>query len=307
MKTLLSIFISILFFSSASAQYAVQISNQYLRAEISTIGAELRSIKAKNGTEYVWQGNPEHWEGQAPLMFPVCVKFKDQKYTYKGKEYYMPDMGLAKLTTFKAVDILGEKVVFEMRSNESTLNHYPFEFVLRVIYELKGKKLIHRFELHNEGDERMFFALGGHPGFRFPFNPKREMNQLVFDKTYFLRRTVIKGGLVQKEEMDWLENERTLTLGDERIPDAGMFVKDMPSRKIGVGVVGAKKAFIEVDLEDFPNCNIWTPPGKPYVCIEPMLGHHDLQDSPVDIAKKPYLKNLDSGKSQSWQFSIKIL
>ena len=77
----------------------IVISNTQLAIEISTFGAELQSIKDRNGTEYLWQGDSAFWGGRDPNMFPVNVRFKDEKFIYKGKEYEMPRMGLAKIST----------------------------------------------------------------------------------------------------------------------------------------------------------------------------------------------------------------
>ena len=294
--------------SMVHAQRSLFIQNKYLKVEASTLGAELQSIKSKKtGIEYLWQGDEEYWAGRAPVMFPVNVKFKDARYTYKAEEYEMPDMGLAKISTFNLLDIAKEEVSFELKSNAETLARYPFEFSLKVIYRIQGKKLINEFIVENIGDKSMYFALGGHPGFGFPIagNAQRSQNQLIFQKNYELNRTEIAGGLVQDNEIKLLQDENGFVLDDERIPNAGMFVKDMPSRKIGVGLKG-QKAYVEVDLNDFPNVNMWTPPGMPFACIEPMVGHHDLQNSPLDIEEKQYLIVLPAGKKKKYSFSIEV-
>ena len=43
---------------------------------VRTLGGELVSFKA-GGLEYVWQGDPAHWNGQAPILFPVCCSAKE--------------------------------------------------------------------------------------------------------------------------------------------------------------------------------------------------------------------------------------
>jgi galactose mutarotase-like enzyme len=42
----------------------------------------------------------------------------------------------------------------------------------------------------------------------------------------------------------------------------------------------------------------------PFVCIEPMVSHHDLQDSPMDIDEKSYLISLEPGKTKRYAFSV---
>lgn len=286
----------------------VHIENKQLEVVVSSYGAELQSIKsAKSSTEYLWQGDDEHWKGKAPVMFPVNVKFKDAHYTYKGVDYEMPDMGLAKISYFELTDIQEEEVTFQLKSNKSTLKKYPFPFLLTVRYTLSGKKLISEFIVENTGSETMYYALGGHPGFRFPIKGKNKRNQngFVFAKNYTLDRTEIAGGLVQDNQISFLQNESGFTFSDTRIPNAGMFVENMPSRKIGI-CLPAEPAYITVNLGDFPNVNMWTPPGMPFACIEPMVGHHDFQDTPTEIDKKTYLVALPAGKKKSYRFSIVV-
>lgn len=302
--------IALIVFSTvvARAQQNLCVENRFLKVEVNTLGAELQSIKSlKTGTEYLWQGDKEHWEGKAPVMFPVNVKFKDAHFLYKGKEYQMPDMGLAKISKFKMIDIRKEEVVLVLESNSATLEKYPFPFRLQISYRLSGKKLINEFVVENTGEETMYFALGGHPGFRFPIEGKSERSQngFVFDKKYTIKRTEIAGGLVQDNEIPFLNNENGFAFNDERIPNAGMFLKNMPSRKISIGAID-QPVYITVDLKDFPNVNMWTPPGMPFACIEPMLGHHDFQNTALEIDKKTYLTALQAGKKKSYSFSIII-
>lgn len=42
-------------------------------------GATLHSIKDNDGVEYLWEGNPEYWSGQAPVLFPICGSIRDDK------------------------------------------------------------------------------------------------------------------------------------------------------------------------------------------------------------------------------------
>ena len=46
------------------------LKNDKLTAEISSLGAELISVKDGAGYEYIWQG--EDWNGHAPVLFPLC-------------------------------------------------------------------------------------------------------------------------------------------------------------------------------------------------------------------------------------------
>ena len=87
--------------ASATAATTVSISNENLSVRLDLLGAQLRSIHhPATDVEYLWQGHPDYWIQRAPNMFPVCVRFKDDRFTYRGDEYTMPFLGLAHTADF---------------------------------------------------------------------------------------------------------------------------------------------------------------------------------------------------------------
>ena len=46
------------------------IKNDFLRMTLDDTGAQMMSITAADGTEYLWNGNPAYWGGSAPNLFP---------------------------------------------------------------------------------------------------------------------------------------------------------------------------------------------------------------------------------------------
>ena len=285
----------------------VTIENNWLRVTVDPSGAELQSICHINtDTEYLWQGDPDYWENRAPVMFPVNVRFKANRFSYRGKSYEMPRMGLAVISEFETfLSEDGEAVTLSLAANEMTRTHYPFEFVFDVTYRLEGNRLVNEYRVSNNGSETLYFAMGGHPGFRTPFNKGRSRGdyEISFSKRLNLDRVEINDSLIQTSRVPFLRDERKFALDDPRIPSGGMFQEDMPARKIGVGLADMLP-YVTVELGDFPNVNIWTPPGMPFVCIEPMVGHHDIQESPLAIDKKPFLILLKGGEAKTYAFSI---
>ena len=65
----------------------VTIRNNHLEAVINPKGAELVSLKNKDGKEYMWEGNPEFWGKHSPVLFPIVVALKNDTYAYNYKEY----------------------------------------------------------------------------------------------------------------------------------------------------------------------------------------------------------------------------
>ena len=285
----------------------ITIENTDLKVEISPVGAELQSIfSKKSNIEYLWQGDSAFWAGRSPVMFPVNVRFKEERYSYQGKKYEMPRMGLAISRNFSIKDQSTEKVILILESDPEMQQYYPFNFSLEIEYRLDGTSLSNQFRVSNHGRENMYFALGGHPGFRFPKGSgNREDFQYIFSKKITTNRIKIENSLVQADTLPFLENENTLRLSDPRIPNAGMFMKNSITGKIGIGAVGGPP-FVTVDLGDFPNVNLWSPPGMPFACIEPMVSHHDTWNASLAIEEKEHLTLLPGGETAKYAFFIEI-
>jgi galactose mutarotase-like enzyme len=287
----------------------VTIKNDQLSVTLASRGAELQNIvHVPTGIEYLWQGDPEFWAARSPNMFPVNVRFKDHKLSYKGQEYEMPFLGLvveANLTVEQGED--PSEVTHVLESSPETLRHYPFPFRYELLSKVEGLVLIQQYTITNTGTDTMYFALGGHPGFRTPLNDGRTRSDYAyqFSQTMTVNRPVILEGMHRKYRVPFLENEDKISLGDSRIPNGGMYLNEHPSRKIGIGLSG-KAPYVTVHLDDFPNTNLWSPPGMPYACIEPMVGHHDPIWSPLEIEKKDFLIRLPAGESRTYTYRIEI-
>ena len=48
------------------------LTNGKITAILRDFGAELISLKDEAGTEYLWQGDPVYWSGQAPVLVSYC-------------------------------------------------------------------------------------------------------------------------------------------------------------------------------------------------------------------------------------------
>ena len=67
------------------------LENSNIKITASTHGGEIHSITSKvDGTEYLWDGNPEYWKYHAPILFPIVGKVVDSKYRVDRKTYELP-------------------------------------------------------------------------------------------------------------------------------------------------------------------------------------------------------------------------
>ena len=61
------------------------LKNDNLVATIDDLGAQIISVKRAD-LEYIWYGNAEFWAGHAPILFPICGRLFEGKYTFEGKD-----------------------------------------------------------------------------------------------------------------------------------------------------------------------------------------------------------------------------
>ena len=127
------------------------IQNDHLKVTVNSLGAELHSIQSADGTEYLWQGNPDVWDGQAPNIFPYVARLTEQKYTYGGKEYTMKIHGFINAVELTPEKQTKESITLRYDSNEETLAQYPFSFIYRITYALKGNVMHVTNEVENLG------------------------------------------------------------------------------------------------------------------------------------------------------------
>jgi len=310
-KLVAFLLISSHFFVQAQKSENLKLENDKLCVLINPFGAELQSIlDKKTNKEYIWQGDTTYWSSRSPVMFPIVVRVKDDCFTYKNVSYTMPRVGLALIYNFKKLPSdKSNEIKLEMISDETTLPNYPFQFRFIVTYTLNNNKLLVSYLVENKGKETMYYNCGGHPGINCEIDSthRRSDYQFSFSKKATIKHLKVANGLVQPYSLTLLDNENQLKLNDPRIPSdgTGMIVLNMPARQIGVGYVG-KSPYISVDLGNFPNVNLWAPVNSPFISIEPIAGHHDFANAPVEIDKKSQFLSLSAGQSKFYYYSISV-
>ncbi|HFR3447350.1 TPA: aldose 1-epimerase family protein, partial [Streptococcus suis] len=108
----------------------IELKNEQLTVQFSEFGGALSSIKDKDGVEYLWQGNPEYWSGQAPVLFPICGSLRNDWAIYRQAERphftgIIPRHGLVRKENFDYCKIDDSTVSFGFKANEKTLKEYP--------------------------------------------------------------------------------------------------------------------------------------------------------------------------------------
>lgn len=269
------------------------IENEYLKVSVKEFGAELTSLFNKtNNTEYLWQGNPDVWAGQSPVLFPIIGRLRDDKYTVGGKEYSMPKHGLARKRPFVLSDKTDSSMTFTQIQNEETLKQYPFDFVLELKFIIEDKKLTVQHTVKNVNDGKMYFSVGAHPAFNCKIGDK-----LIFEK----KETLSTQMLDLKESLRLNVKESVLDNDDTIIITENIFDKD------ALIFDGIKSSYITLYADngtrpikfgfDSPYLGIWAKPGAEYVCLEPWYGVNDAEDSDQIFEKKEGIITLEKGEA----------
>ena len=106
------------------------ICNSALTACIDETGAQLISLKDKNGTEYIWQRDPAVWSSCSPLLFPIIGNLRNGKTVIDGKTYEIPKHGPVRSLSFHLKEQGNEFVTLgvTIRTFQKASTPTPFPF-----------------------------------------------------------------------------------------------------------------------------------------------------------------------------------
>lgn len=287
-----------------------EIKNEKLQVKISDYGAELQSVTGEGNIEYLWQGNPEVWEEKAPNIFPYVARLTDGKCMVNGTSYEMKIHGIVKYCTLKAEKINEDEITFCLESNEETKKQYPFDFTYRITYTLEDSVLKIRMSILNQGNTRMYFALGGHPGFQVPleeglsfedyyleFGKPCKPSRIGFSETCFL---------TGKDETYSLVEDRFIPLRHELFDNDAIVLKHC-DRQVTLASFKGKRR-ITASYPDFPYLGFWHMPKTeaPYICIEPWSSLPSREGIVEELSQQADLIGLEPGKEYitGWQLKF---
>ena len=112
------------------------IKNQHICISVNSLGAEISSLQTVNDDEYLWQGDPAIWKGQAPNLFPFIGKINNGRYQFEGKKYSISKHGFAKTSEFKLINQSDINLTYRLSDSPETLECYPFKFDLDISFTL---------------------------------------------------------------------------------------------------------------------------------------------------------------------------
>ena len=288
----------------------MKLENEFLCVEVADAGAEVIRIYDKtNDTEVLWNGDARFWKRHSPILFPNVGKTWNNTIHINGEQYPAPSHGFARDTEFRCVETSEDSVVYQLTSTEDTRKVYPFDFELRVGYCLKEKELEVSWQVQNRTDGKMYFTIGGHPAFVFAGEGEVKTDYCLRfpgkDKLDYLKLDLATGCAIptQTYPMELKDgyhplNEEMFEI-DTFLYDGGQIDEAWLCKKDGTPYVGVR-------CEEFPNFGIWSPPGAPFVCLEPWCGRCDNVGFEGDISEKEGINCLKAGEVFETKYQILV-
>lgn len=286
------------------------IGNKRITAAVSTLGAELQSVKNHDGTEYIWQGDSRFWSGKSPLLFPYVGRLTGGKYVYHDMTYFLPIHGFASSTEFRVVHVQDDSITMLLTDSEETLKIYPFHFELRVTYLIIEDTLHIQYDVCNTSQSVMYFGLGGHPGFNVPLEPHLSFEDyyIQFEKHSIPQQIGMSPDkFVTHQVLPYPLNQL------HRLPlSHGLFDHDAIVLQNTGGRVNLQSLRgthgVEVIFPQINYLGIWHKQNTsaPYVCIEPWISLPAFQNETVMLEKQANLITLDAADSYHNQWSIRF-
>ncbi len=256
----------------------ITISNTVFSAEIAPYGAELRSLKRiSDGKEYIWQRDPKYWGDSAPMLFPICGRLNNHRYTYEGATYEMAFHGFLQSSTPVEVRAESSAVDLIFRDDETTYPQYPFHFVLTVRFALTEIGLRCQITVENTDEKTMYYSVGAHPGFSLPLKDGcvLEDHYLRFPEAGEVQQAIIDNdGLFTGELPPYtLAANNEIRLSEEQFAIDGIFLR-------GVGGVtelhcDGADTFVRVVCPMSDIVGTWKEYGADakFLCLEPWCGY----------------------------------
>lgn len=278
------------------------IENDQLLVQIHEKGAEVREVlDKKSGRHYMWSGDPAYWGRVSPVLFPIVGRLMNDQYKMDDQTFELTQHGFLRDVNFDLYEETAHTVAFQYESRGRHVKQYPYEFTARIRYELLENGLKISWEIDHDGDDTMYFSIGGHPAFRVPLVEGEQAADYSLTLTpstehlpvqYELRNSLVR------EKGKGIEIEPIQLRPELFQQDAMIF-----SHINRVSLTSRAGHGVEVDLTGFPFVGIWSPYDQekgtmaPFVCIEPWYGIADMEGTNGQYKEKFGIQTLEKNET----------
>ena len=280
----------------------IPFASDSLDCSVNLDGAQLWSIRDREGRDWQWDGDRAWWTGRAPILFPVVGVLSGGGFHQDGRCYALEKHGFARRRRFELVERDERRALLRLEADEATREHYPFDFRLDLAFAARDRTVSIEATVENRGEGPMPFSFGFHPALRWPLpGGVRDGATLTFDAEPPPVIWRMNGdGLLDHTE-PCPSNGRTINVEDRLFTEDAIIFRDMAARGVTFDCGGAAA---RIEWDNLPDLGLWTKPGAPYLCIEPWQGFNDPVGFEGELCEKPGVVTLDSGAQ--WHAAVRI-
>jgi galactose mutarotase-like enzyme len=282
-----------------------RIANQHLTVEVSSLGAEMQSLRSSDGRDWLWSGDAAFWTGRSPILFPIVGKAPGNRLTIDGKSYEMNQHGFARRSEFALAEATDNLCRYELAASETTRAVYPFDFLLSLTHALDGRTLTVTAEVTNRDDGPLPFGIGFHPAFVWPLpGAAGRPHGVTLDNRAEPELVRLADGLRLPGRAPSPFKAGRLVLDHGLFADDAMIFPEGAGDGLTYGAEGGPSLAFRFD--NLPNLALWTKPGAPFLCVEPWHGTAPETGAGDDIAKRPYAMSLPKDETARFAFSVEV-
>lgn len=233
--------------------------------------------------DFFWNETYSRTRGGWPFLFPVCGRLRREgvegAYLYNGQRHVLTSHGFSLRKPWRVDDASApDALVMSLASDDATRKAYPFDFEVRLRYQVRPGALEAALEVANTGSERMPYYAGFHPYFLTPpaGGGKEEVRISLSSPRQWLYNAdltdVIGTGLAAPFPASVQAPGVNETLNE--VPDEHVTRMTYPDEfTLEALVTGASATRL------FPFVQLYTVPERPFFCIEPWMGHPNALNS----------------------------
>ena len=286
------------------------IENSRFTAQVDSLGAQLISLKDREGFEYIWTGEKRYWHEHAPVLFPIVGALRQGRTKIDGQWYEMGRHGFAKGQEFTLVSRGEDAISLCLTDSPATREVYPFKFRLQVSYSLTGQGIDTKFSVENTGERDMHYCIGGHPGFNIPVKENAAFEdysvQFSLDEDQTCPIVDMSAGLIDWSQQGFRLKGREIPLKHSLFYQDALVFENLRSSKVSIVNKTSGKG-IEMDFSGFPMLGIWSAKNDgPYVCLEPWTGCATLTTEGDEFVEKKGMRRIQPGQREEHRFSVEV-
>ncbi|MCW2274335.1 aldose 1-epimerase family protein [Rhodoblastus acidophilus] len=282
----------------------ITLTNEFFRAEIALLGAELVRLQDSTGADWLHDGDPAWWSGRAPILFPMVGRAVGDHIRVDGQLFPLPQHGFARRSTFSVVEAGRDRAVLSLGPSGETLVSYPFAFRLDIAYALAGATLNVVATVANEDEKPLPFSLGFHPAFRWPLPGGKGVHEVRFERAEPAPIRRLTDGLLDPQEYKNPAASGVLALEPGLFEAGALIFEKLQSRRVAFGPPGGPE--VAASFPDMPHFGLWTKPGAPFLCLEPWQGFAAPLDFDGAFAQRPGVLTLAPGEQRRFVMDITL-